>query len=226
MSVVYLVRHGQAILHGPDYDQLSDTGHRQARLAGEALAARGVRPSLVVRGSLERHRQTADEAASAAGWPRGTEVDGRWDELDHVNVIAANRPNYTSHAVMMADLSEGSDPEDAFIRLYDAALRNWLVDDGSYVETYAAFQARIGRALGEITDGLSDRETAVVFTSGGPISTVAASDLGQDSSAWFALGRVTINAAMTKVVVGRSGLSLVSFNDHSHLESHDVTTYR
>jgi hypothetical protein len=30
---------------------------------------------------------------------------------------------------------------------------------------------------------------------------------------------VTVNTAVTKVAVGRRGTTLVSFNDHSHLDS-------
>ena len=54
MSVLLLVRHGQASFGAADYDRLSALGERQSRLVGEALAARGVRPDLVVRGSLRR----------------------------------------------------------------------------------------------------------------------------------------------------------------------------
>ena len=48
MSQVLLVRHGQASWGSDDYDVLSDLGERQSRMLGEALAARGVVPDLVV----------------------------------------------------------------------------------------------------------------------------------------------------------------------------------
>ncbi len=226
MSVVYLVRHGQAMLNSADYDQLSETGQRQARLTGAALAARGVQPTRLVRGSLERHRQTAEGARAEAGWQPAVEVDGRWDELDYMGVIAAHRPDFTSHGVMMAELGASPDPGAAFSALYDVALRTWLDEQGSYAEPYSAFVARVRAALRTVTDGLGDSETAVVFSSGGPVSTVTAAALDLDAMGWLALSGVVINAGITKVVVGRSGLSLVSFNDHGHLESHHVMTYR
>jgi hypothetical protein len=42
------------------------------------------------------------------------------------------------------------------------------------------------------------------------------------------LAPVVVNASVTKVVVGRRGTSLVSFNDHSHLEAAEpgLVTYR
>ena len=53
VSVLLLVRHGQASWGADDYDRLSPLGEEQSRLLGAALAARGVRPDLVVRGSMQ-----------------------------------------------------------------------------------------------------------------------------------------------------------------------------
>ena len=68
MSVVLLVRHGQASWGAADYDRLSSLGEQQSRVLGAALASRGVRPDLVVRGAMRRHRQTAEATAAGAGW--------------------------------------------------------------------------------------------------------------------------------------------------------------
>ncbi len=71
-------------------------------------------------------------------------------------------------------------------------------------------------------------ETAVVFTSGGPVSWVAAVPARGAAGVWTQLNPVTVNASVTKVVVGRRGTTLVSFNDHGHLEGPDggLLTYR
>lgn len=65
---VWLVRHGQASCGKSDYDNLSETGHEQAYLLGKHFAAHGVAPSLIVSGSMKRHRQTLAEIAAGAGW--------------------------------------------------------------------------------------------------------------------------------------------------------------
>jgi hypothetical protein len=42
-----------------------------------------------------------------------------------------------------------------------------------------------------------------------------------------ALNRVTVNTGVTKIVSGRAGTSLLSFNDHGHLEgAAELLTYR
>ena len=74
MSQILLVRHGQASWGAADYDVLSELGERQSFVLGEALAVRGVRPDLLVRGSMRRHRQTTEQALAGAGWPHGDAV--------------------------------------------------------------------------------------------------------------------------------------------------------
>src|SRR5215212_4740339 len=92
MSVVLLVRHGQASWGAADYDRLSSLGEQQSRVLGAALAARGVRPDLVVRGAMRRHRQTAEAAAAAAGWAGDVVEDAGWNEFDHQQMLDLHPP--------------------------------------------------------------------------------------------------------------------------------------
>jgi hypothetical protein len=47
------------------------------------------------------------------------------------------------------------------------------------------------------------------------------------SSAMLTLNRVAVNTGVTKLISGRRGITLVSFNEHSHLEqSGQPITYR
>jgi broad specificity phosphatase PhoE len=68
----------------------------------------------------------------------------------------------------------------------------------------------------------------VVVTSAGPISTVTAHLLGVPPEGWLALNRVMVNTSITTVVLGGSGASLVSFNDHAHVagDRRRLLTYR
>jgi hypothetical protein len=43
---------------------------------------------------------------------------------------------------------------------------------------------------------------------------------------WSRLNPVTINTAITKVVSGRSGLTVVSYNEHAHLDGTELLSYR
>ena len=60
MSVLYLIRHGQASFGSADYDELSTLGRRQARLLGDHFLKAGIRFDACWSGTLRRQRQTAD----------------------------------------------------------------------------------------------------------------------------------------------------------------------
>ena len=201
-----LVRHGQASFGADDYDVLSDVGHEQAAVVGRELARRGLRDPLLVCGTLRRQRGTAD------GLGLGEPVlDARWDEYDHLGLLerypAAAPPDGTSRGVQVA---------------LDAALGAWVRDAGG---SWGAFSSGAADALADLAGAGRD---AVVVSSGGVVAAVAARLLGGGPQTVVALNRVSVNAGITKVVVGRSGASLVSYNDHAHFEGAErrLLTYR
>jgi broad specificity phosphatase PhoE len=212
MSQILLVRHGQASWGADDYDVLSPLGEQQSQVLGEALAARGVRPDVVLRGAMKRHRQTAEGAAAAAGWGAEVVADDGWNEFDHVQMLSMHPSRY----------GEGEEMSRAeFQAWFEEATRRWTGGeyDEDYDESFTAFGDRVDAALRRTVDRLAPNQTAVVFTSGGPISWVAASLLGGSAQVWTQLNPVTVNSSVSKVVVGRRGATMVTFNDHSHLES-------
>lgn len=217
MSVVYLLRHGQASFGAADYDVLSPLGERQAEVLGGELAARGVRPARACAGTLSRQRATASAALAAAGWELECEVDRRWNEYDHLGLVRH----------MVDPLP--TDPRE-FQTALDRALLRWATDGESAgpAGSYADFGAGAVAALDELGGGLGPGGSAVVFTSGGVIAAICATLLGLDAAGLVALNRIVVNAAITKVVHGRSGTSLVSFNEHGHFEgpNRELLTYR
>lgn len=234
MSVILLVRHGQASFGKSDYDALSVPGVRQSRILGAALSARGVEPDLLLSGGMRRHRQTLEHAADAAGWSTPAEVDAGWDEFDHEQVIAVHEPAYKSQLAMKADLARTLKPRQAFQEMFEGATARWTAGehDEDYAETFLAFGDRVQAALRRTSARLEAKQTAVVFTSGGPISWVVAALLSPtgvgDAELWGRLNITTINSAVTKIVVGRRGTTLLSVNEHGHLETAGpgLVTYR
>jgi hypothetical protein len=67
-----------------------------------------------------------------------------------------------------------------------------------------------------------------VFTSGGVIAATATMLWELPEQALITLNRVAVNTAITKIVTGRSGVTLVSFNEHGHLEhgAEPLVSYR
>lgn len=235
MSVILLVRHGQASFGKSDYDVLSELGERQSRVLGRALAARGIRPDVLVSGAMKRHRSTLEHAVDAARW-QGVQVtlDEGWNEFDHEQVIAAHRPEYTSQHMMRADLARALKPREAFQEMFEQATARWSggEHDTEYAEPFTTFGSRVEEALRRTLAVLEPKQTAVVFSSGGPIAQAAARILSPDPRSspalWRRLNTTTINAGVTKIVAGARGQTLVSINEHGHLETSDpgLVTYR
>ncbi|MDP3969407.1 MAG: histidine phosphatase family protein [Nocardioides sp.] len=224
MPQLLLVRHGQASWGAADYDQLSDLGAEQSRAVGAALVRRGVEPDLLLRGGLRRHRQTAEHAVVGAGWDQQVHEDRDWDEYGHDEVFAR-------HPTGLGE-GEGFVDEDAFRLWFDGALHRWTggEHDPEYDEPFAHFTRRVEQGLTRTVERLHDegRRTAVVVTSGGAIAWVVTHLLGGDPAMWVRLNLVTANASVTKVVAGRRGTTLMTYNDHSHFEgdASSLLTYR
>ncbi len=234
MRLIYLVRHGQASFGKRDYDALSALGHEQSRLLGRAFAAQETQPDVVVRGELRRHRETAEgilAGLAEAGTRRDVPVvvDPGWDEFDFQHVVEVHKPHYRSRAVMIADLARSRAPRQKFQEVFEDATARWTggTADDDYHESFPAFTGRIEAALLAAAAQLPEKGTAVVVTSGGPIGLAGSQLLAGDASLWARLNKVAVNAGVTKVINGRSGLTLSSYNDHSHFErDRRLLTYR
>lgn len=220
MGVLLLVRHGQASLGAADYDRLSDLGRRQARVTGARLAGTGLAVDRVVAGALSRQRDTAEAVLAALGRPPSElDTDDRLDEYDHVAVMARHDAGI-SFANATADGERGRALQSAL----EEAIGRWISGGTGYGETHDAF---IERVQGAIADLVAKPGGTVAVTSGGVIAAYCALSLGLPVERWPGLARLVVNASITKIISGRTGTSLVTFNDHAHLESdRALITYR
>jgi len=64
--------------------------------------------------------------------------------------------------------------------MFAEALKRWVsgVHDADYAETWSAFCGRVEAGASRLRDKLRRGETALVFTSGGPISAIVRALLG------------------------------------------------
>jgi broad specificity phosphatase PhoE len=218
VGAIYLVRHGQASFGASDYDALSPCGFEQSTVVGAELLRRNVSFSQVRSGSLARQRDTAATALKVLDVAVPVVEDPRWNEYDHVDIAL-------HHA-------GGAPQEDsrAYQGLLDAALTAWTSagDGGPCAETWPAFLSRCRDALSDLVASLGKGEHAVVFTSGGVIATICGLLMGTPETGLLKLNRVTVNGGITKLVSGRGGVTLLSFNEHPHFEADaaSLLTYR
>jgi broad specificity phosphatase PhoE len=222
VAVILLIRHAQASYGAADYDVLSDVGERQAQVVHDSLEARGIRPDRLVAGAMRRQRDTALPWTRAGG---ELETDARWDEYDSDAVLRA-------HGQIPASLEarEGAAPLTSreFQTLLDPAVERWIesAGDAAAPGTWTAFREGAVGALRELAETLGRGQTAFVFSSSGVIAACAAAVLGLPDLSLVPLNRVAINTGITKVISGGRGLSLISYNEHGHLEADGLVTYR
>ncbi|UPK74875.1 histidine phosphatase family protein [Nocardioidaceae bacterium SCSIO 66511] len=216
MALVVLVRHGQASWGAADYDVLSEHGHRQARTLGESWRTPGFEPTRIISGTMRRHRETADEIRAGYGAAPTVEVVDGLEEFDHVDVFAES---------LGADGSLPELDESSMEEMFDVGLHRWIAGDGAraYRETYRQFRARVGDAFTGILNGLGADDKTVVVTSGGVIAGVVCDLLGVADDRWPALAAPIINTSTHKVLVRDDRPMLVSFNEHAHLATADIT---
>lgn len=217
MSLLLLVRHGQASWGAADYDNLSPLGVEQSALLGRHLATLGITPARAWVGGMRRHQQTADAAIGAARWGVDVEVDEGWAEFDHVEILEAHGDASDAHGMPITD----------FNVLFDAAIRRWTGGEhaGDYAEPFSAFSDRVDAVVRRAAESLGKGETGIVFTSGGPIAWTASRLLGAGIEQWGRLNPVQVNTGYTRLVTGSRGVTLVSSNEQSHLTS-ETLTYR
>jgi broad specificity phosphatase PhoE len=220
MGAIYLIRHGQASFGEQDYDQLSSNGVEQSAVIGAELLRRRIRFTEVRTGSLVRQLKTAETVLDWLGTGGLSKEDPRWNEFDHVEIVARHGGGVPQQA---------ADPR-GYQAVLDGALAEWIAagEASPCAESWPAFLARARGALDDLVAVLGKGQNALVFTSGGVIGTLAGHLLGVPEIGVLKLNRVLVNGGITKLVAGRGGVTLLSFNVHSHFEGKTakLLTYR
>lgn len=232
MAAIYLFRHGQASFGQANYDALSDLGKRQSEVLGEALAKRNIEFDRVIHGGLVRHEETADFCLRGMNNPSllaDFEIDERFSEYNHQEVIARHKPELECHQSMAEYLAQQTSPRKAFQSLFADAIQRWMSGDydHEYNESWQAFQNRCGDGLRTLshTEGVNN---IALFTSGGPISIVLQHILQLSNEQAIQLSWSIVNASITKLLFKNGRVSLSYFNDFGYFELVDpnLITYR
>jgi broad specificity phosphatase PhoE len=219
-----LVRHAQASFGAADYDVLSALGIEQSQALDRELLQRGTCLDRVVTGTLRRQQDTVASLAATARKP-GL-VDARWDEFSADDVLGA----FSDSPARLSTPDAPRMTTSEFQEILDQALIEWIAsgEQRGGAESWHAFSDRVNAALDELLDTLGRGQTALVCTSGGVLAAICVRLLNLGGAAFVPFNRVAVNTGITKVVRGRRGSSLVSFNAHGHLElpGRSLLTYR
>jgi broad specificity phosphatase PhoE len=222
MGLLLLARHGQASFGADDYDVLSETGWEQGRALGSWLAREGFEPASIIHGGMRRHRETWEAIRDGTGWRgREAEVDGGWAEFDHHAVL-------DRYAAVTGTAVRPTIDRRAFQAQFEASTTHWFgaSPEVGYPEPYDAFVRRARSALDEAA---ARPGPTLAVTSGGVIAAVAAMLVAPVDTAvgpiWARFNTVIANTSVSRVIVGTTGIRLLTFNEHPHLPR-GLLTYR
>jgi broad specificity phosphatase PhoE len=219
MGTLLFVRHGQASFGASDYDALSPLGFEQARTLGRVLKDRGVRTA-AVRGTMRRHRETADACLEQMGLTLDVREDAGLDEYDHEEMLLRFRPELPDMAALLAELSQLENPRRAFQRMFQEAMARWASGehDADYREPWRDFVSRVHEALERAATDVGSGST-LLFTSGGPVAVIVQHLLGVPAKEIHRLAWGIANCSITKITIGGRTRHVSSFNEHGHFEA-------
>ncbi|MCW8091511.1 histidine phosphatase family protein [Alteromonas sp. ASW11-130] len=217
MAAIYLIRHGQASFHAEDYDKLSELGIEQAAFVGRAMAYQKVVPDAVYRGSLLRHKETAEHSLPQFGEGLDVHELPQWNEYDHREILARYDERLATPASTKELLGSHPHPMDALKNAIMKAMAKWMsgAHDANYSESWEQFNARVFDGLDVVRK--AGHNASVVYTSGGPISLITCKLLGLPLTDLMKINWMLVNGGITKLIVrGKDRkLSLSSLNEHS-----------
>lgn len=232
MSVLYLVRHGQAGTR-ENYDALSPLGRRQAQLLGQYFRDQQLHFDAVCSGALERQQATAREAIPGAT----IRIDEGWNEFDLAQVFAEYAPRLAAedddfrreYDTMQAALAESRGAHDHPVhrRWNDCdkkVIQAWIAGRFDYSgESWPVFVARVRAALDRVRPHGGN---AIVFTSATPIGVSAARTFDLIDGRAMQIAGVLLNASFTTLRVRPGELRLFSLNNTPHLATPGQRTFR
>jgi len=241
MSVLYLVRHGQASFGAENYDQLSEMGERQMAMLGKYWLKFGVRLDAVYSGSLARQKRSAEcvaEVSRSAGqkFP-DTKIIEQFNEYETRHILTASLSEVLARNPEIARLAQELAPngavdfindKKAFQKLFSTVMDMW-VDDRIHVEgmeTWKEFTSRVNAGVDRVMQEQGAGKTIAVFTSGGPVSAVMQRALHTADTTALELGWVIANGSLSEFRYSGEKFSLAVFNATNHLTEPELITYR
>jgi broad specificity phosphatase PhoE len=232
MSVIYLIRHGQASFGTDNYDQLSALGREQSAILGKYFAALGEPIDRIYTGTLERQRETA-QIVAAALTPNAPPlaVEPAFDEYESESILRTFAASLTPAQLEQAGWPGLQSDRRRFQFFLERAARAWVdaqiaADD---MLPWRAFHGRIVAAIEAIMSTEGRGKTLLVSTSGGVIGTIVAHVLGLANHLGIELNWAVHNASITRLIYNADKISLSMFNGLPHLDQEgrrQLITYR
>ena len=183
MSILHLVRHGQASFGADDYDNLSPKGIQQSIELGKALTKQEATFDYIIVGPHRRHLQTFEgikEGYSLTDLPAPI-INKEFAENQLMEIAQYFIPNILNTTKTTKEIFEECEPKerhDKFLELFQVVAQKWMNEELDVskpgFEGFSVFRSRITNVLKVMQESLTDKSNIMVVTSGGAISGVYA----------------------------------------------------
>jgi len=225
MSMIYMIRHGQASFGKENYDRLSPLGKRQARILGQHLLDAGFHFDGIYSGTMARQTATAQEVLSAyrAANRKVPELEmlSGFDEYDTASILKALFPDMVKEEPSLNDeLPKMYASKTSFKRVFEGAMLRWVTGefDTPEIESWKNLKARVAASLRLIMERHGKGKTIAVFTSGGAIAASLAYVLGISGERAIRLNWQLVNSSVSRFMYNEERITLAGFNTIAHLE--------
>ena len=232
MSILHLIRHGQASFGADDYDNLSPKGIEQSVALGEALSQQESKFDYVIVGPHRRHIQTFEgikKGYKFADLPDPF-IDERFAENQLMEIAQHFIPqilnsNKTTNEIFHEVPKE--ERHDKFLKLFHIVAKKWMNEELDLsehnFEGFSVFRARIANTLKTIQDEMTDKPDIMVVTSGGAISGFYAEATNCSQEEIMKLNFGLKNVSISEFVVTTERFTLKAFN--SSLIAQELETF-
>jgi broad specificity phosphatase PhoE len=225
MSMIYLIRHGQASFGHNDYDNLSPLGKQQARILARHLLDTEFRPDAVYSGNMVRQKDTAGEVLAAYSKDGkelpGLELMSGFNEYDTVSIVTAMFPAMAQDdPALHEDLARMYVSKASFKRVFETAMLRWITGkfDTPGIESWEGLKARVAKSLMSIIARHGNGRIIAVFTSGGAIAASLAHVLGLPGEYAMRLNWQIVNTSISRYMYNKERITLAGFNSIAHLD--------
>ena len=239
MSILFLVRHGQASFLERNYDKLSAKGEQQSRMLGEYWAGLKLSFDRVYSGPKVRQRETArlvGEVYQCAGlpWPEPI-VLPEFDEFQAEVVMERTLPQLIEsdsdiQRMHQAFKNAQTRPEQfkTFQQIFEVVIGRWA--DGKLplegIEPWADFSARVQRGLAKFPENGDRGQRIAIFSSGGPVGVAMQKALDLSTEATLKAAWMVRNCSYSEFLFSAGRFTLSSYNATPHFTDPEFLTHR
>ena len=234
MTDIYFIRHGQASFGSKDYDQLSETGRRQADILADYFIDMEAYFPVIYCGTKKRQMDTAKTILSRLiKNDVGCELKifPGLNEFDVSNLLSRCKDDMIQKdASFFEDLKHAAINYHAFQNIFVKVLQESLDKkyEDSRIENFCRFQERVRSTIATIVEDSKRYKKVAVVTSGGVLALLMQTVFGLTDAEAIDLVWFFYNASITVFNTETDELVLKIKNSVSHFnrtEYHHLLTY-